>query len=235
MSKPVVGITLGDGSDPGVHAIRQDYLRSVEGAGAVPLLLAPVAPQDVPHLLDRVDGVLLSGGGDLDPAFYGQAPHEKLGRVSRARDEFELALTREALRRDLPILAICRGHQVLNVALGGTLLQHIASDLRGATEHDAPGERWRLVHEVELLPRTRLREIVGRERVSVNSSHHQALDRIADGLAVSARCPTDGVVEGLELPRARFVLAVQWHPEVFWSRPDPFQALFSAHSEACRR
>ncbi len=234
MSKPLVGITLGEGSEPGVDAIREDYLRSVEQAGALPLLLAPLAPEEAPHLLDRLDGVLLSGGGDLDPALYGQARHERLGRVDRARDEFELALTREALRRDLPILAICRGHQLLNVAMGGTLLQHIASHLRGATEHDASEERGRLVHEVELLPRTRLRAILGRERVSVNSSHHQALDRIAAGLAISARCPADGVIEGLELPGARFVLAVQWHPEVFWSRPQPFRALFSAHSEACR-
>ena len=130
VTRPVVGITLGDGDEPGLHAMREDYVRSVEQAGAVPVVLPPVRPEDVPALLDRLDGVVLSGGVDVDPSLYGQAPHPRLGRVNRRRDDFELALTREALRRDVPILAICRGQQVLNVATGGTLLQDIPSELR---------------------------------------------------------------------------------------------------------
>jgi len=232
--RPVIGVTLGDGDEPGVHAMREDYVRSVEQAGAIPVVLPPVCPGDVTAILDRLDGVLLSGGVDVDPVLYGQAPHPKLGRVNRRRDDFELALTREALRRDQPILAICRGHQVLNVARGGTLVQDIPSIVGGAMEHDAPGPRCRRAHRVEVTGSSRLREILGLDTLSVNSLHHQAVDRVGEGLLAAARCPDDGVIEGLEMPGRRFVVAVQWHPESFWSEPDPFQRLFDAHAEACR-
>jgi putative glutamine amidotransferase len=232
--RPMVGVTLGDGDEPGLHTMREDYVRSVEQAGGVPVVLPPVRPGDVPALLDRLDGILLSGGVDVDPALYGQAPHAKLGRVNRRRDDFELELTREALRRDQPILAICRGHQVLNVATGGTLVQDIPSLVGGAMEHDAPGPRRRRSHPVEITASSRLHEILGEGTVFVNSLHHQAVDRIGEGLVVSARSPEDGIVEGLEMPGRRFVVAVQWHPESFWTGPDSFQTLFDAHAEACR-
>ncbi len=233
--RPMIGVTLGDGDEPGVHAMREDYVRSVEQAGALPVVLPPVRPDDVTAILDRLDGVLLSGGVDVDPALYGQTPHPKLGRVNRRRDDFELALTREALRRDQPILAICRGHQVLNVASGGTLVQDIPSILKGAMEHDAPGPRCRRSHRVLVTASSRLSQILGDVELSVNSLHHQAVDRVGQGLLTSARCPEDGVIEGLEMPDRRFVVAVQWHPESFWSQPDSFQRLFDAHAEACRR
>jgi putative glutamine amidotransferase len=232
--RPVVGITIGDGTRPGFHALRVDCVRSVEQAGASPVVLPPLRPEDAPGLLDRLDGLLLSGGGDVDPALYGAIPHPRLGRVDRRRDDFELALVREALARDLPVLAICRGQQVLNVATGGTLLQDIPSELGGAMNHDAPGRRRNRSHAVAVVPGTRLREIMGRQDLSVNSFHHQAVARSGAGLVVSARCPQDGVIEGLEMPGRRFVVAVQWHPESFWSRPDSFQPLFDAHAEACR-
>jgi putative glutamine amidotransferase len=233
--RPVVGITLGDGGRPGFHAMREDYVRSVEQAGAVPVVLPPLRAEDVAALVGRLDGVLLSGGVDLDPVLFSQAPHPKLGQVNRRRDDFELALTRAALRQDLPILAICRGHQVLNVATGGTLIQDIPSLVKGANVHDARGPRWRRAHRVELEPQSRLREILGQDTIPVNSFHHQAVDRLGEGLVVSARSPEDGVVEGIEMPTRRFVVAVQWHPESFWSRPDSFQPLFDAHAEACRK
>ena len=233
--RPMIGVTLGDGDEPGVHAMREDYVRSVEQAGAIPVVLPPVRPEDATAILDRLDGVLLSGGVDVDPALYGQAPHPKLGRVNRRRDDFELALTREALRRDLPILAICRGHQVLNVASGGTLVQDIPSIVGGAMEHDAPGPRCRRSHRVLVTASSRLCEILGDVTLSVNSLHHQAVDRVGQGLLTSARCPDDGVIEGLEMPDRRFVIAVQWHPESFWNGADSFQRLFDAHAEACRR
>lgn len=232
--RPLVGVTLGDGDEPGVHAMREDYVRSVEQADAVPVVLPPVSPGDVPALLDRLDGVVLSGGVDVDPALYGQAPHPKLGRVNRRRDDFELALTREALRRDVPILAICRGHQVLNVATGGTLVQDVPSLIEGAVKHDGQGPRWRHAHRVEVTAPSRLRDILGQDALAVNSIHHQAVGRVGEDLVVSARCPEDGVVEGLEMPGRRFVVSVQWHPESFWNRPDTFQRLFDAHTEACR-
>jgi putative glutamine amidotransferase len=234
VKRPIIGITLGDGSEPGVHALRDDYLRSVEQAGAVPVLLPALAVADAAPLLERLDGLLLSGGDDVDPRLYGQEPHLKLRDVDRRRDEFELALVREVLRRDRPLLAICRGQQVLNVAMGGTLLQDIPSELGVVADHDAPGERTVRRHAVEVLAHTRLRAILERSELDVNSIHHQAVARLGAGLAVSARSPEDGVIEGLELPGARFVVAVQWHPESFWNESDSFQRLFDAHAEACR-
>jgi putative glutamine amidotransferase len=234
VTRPVVGLTLGDADQKGFHRMREDYVRSVERAGAVPVILPPVDPGDVGALLDRLDGVLLSGGVDVDPALYGQAPHPKLGRVDRRRDDFEIALVREALRRDSPVLAICRGQQVLNVATGGTLVQDIPSSLERAVGHDGTGPRCRRTHRVAVARGTRLREILGQDVASVNSFHHQSVDAVGEGLVVSARCPEDGVVEGLEMPSRAFVLAVQWHPESFCGRPGSFQPLFDAHAEACR-
>lgn len=232
--RPVIGITLGDGDRPGFHAIREDYVRCVEQANAVPVVLAAGLPDHAPTLLDRIDGLVLSGGADLDPELYAQAPHPKLRRVDRRRDDFELALVRLALERDLPTLAICRGQQVLNVALGGTLVQDIPSTIKGAMQHDAPGRRSRRSHPVEMLAGSRLREILGHDTVSVNSFHHQSVDRVGAGLVVSGRCPQDDVIEALEMPERRFVLAVQWHPESFWSKASSFQPLFDAHAAACR-
>lgn len=231
--RPVVGITLGDGDEPGMHAMREDYVRSVEQAGAVPLVLPPVRPEDAGLVLDRLDGLVLSGGVDVDPVLYGQPAHPKLGRVNRRRDDFELALVREALERSVPVLGICRGQQVLNVARGGTLVQDIPSEWTGAMVHDARGRRWRRAHDVDVLPGTRLGALLRRDSVAVNSFHHQAVASVGDGLAVSARS-RDGIVEGIEMPGRRFVVAVQWHPESFWRLEDSFQVLFDAHAEACR-
>jgi putative glutamine amidotransferase len=232
--RPVVGITLGGSDAPGLLAIREDYVRSVEQAGAVPVALPPAEAGDAPLVLDRLDGLVLSGGVDVDPVLYGREPHPKLARVDRRRDDFELALVAEALRRDLPVLGICRGQQVLNVARGGTLVQDIPSQWTGAMGHDVRGRRWRRAHDVDVLPGTRLRAVLGRDVVPVNSFHHQAVEDLGDGLVVSARCPADGMIEGVELPSARFVVAVQWHPESFWNRDDSFQVIFDAHAEACR-
>jgi putative glutamine amidotransferase len=218
----------------GFHVLREDYVRSVEQAGCLAVLLPPGSPADAGALLDRLDGLLLSGGADVDPALYGQAPHAKLGRVVRNRDEFEVALCREALRRDLPVLAICRGQQVLNVATGGTLIQDIPSVIGGAVDHDPPAERWDAVHDVELLRGSRLRAILGRETLAVNSFHHQAVDVLGAGLVASAHSVPDRIVEGIEDRSRRFALGVQWHPEAFWREPQAFGPLFDALAQAAR-
>jgi putative glutamine amidotransferase len=229
VTRPAVGVTIGyDERRSGLHLLRQDYLRSVEAAGGLPLILAPGRPEDASDLLDRVDALILTGGGDVDPALYGQAPHPKLGPIIRERDDFELALCKEVLRRDLPLLAICRGHQVLNVATGGTLIQDIPSEVTGGLDHDPRGERWERAHDVRICNGTRLREILGRETISVNSFHHQAVAQLGQGLLVSARTSDERIVEAIESPGRRFVLGVQWHPEAFWDRGDGFQALFEA-------
>jgi len=230
VTRPAIGVTIENArQEPEVFRLREDYVRSVETAGGLPLVLAPGRPEDAAEVLGRVDALLLTGGADLDPKYYGEKPHPQLGPTFEERDAFELALVREALRRDLPLLAICRGHQVLNVAMGGTLVQDIPSQLPGAGAHDPDVERWETCHEVEILPGTRLREILGTERVAVNSFHHQSVKGLGGDLVLSARSP-DGVVEGIELPRGtrRFVLGVQWHPESFWDHPPGFGSLFEA-------
>jgi putative glutamine amidotransferase len=230
VTRPAIGVTIENPrQEPEVFRLREDYVRSVETAGGLPLVLAPGRPEDAAEVLGRVDALLLTGGADLDPKYYGEKPHLKLGPTFEERDAFELALVREALRRDLPLLAICRGHQVLNVAMGGTLVQDIPSQLPGAGAHDPDVERWETCHDVEILPGTRLREILGTERVAVNSFHHQSVKGLGGGLVLSARSP-DGVVEGIEVPRGtrRFVVGVQWHPESFWDHPPGFGSLFEA-------
>jgi putative glutamine amidotransferase len=230
VSRPTVGLTIENPrAEREVFRLREDYVRSVETAGALPLIFAPGRPEDAPELLDHVGGLVLTGGADIDPNLYGEEPHAALGTVFRERDAFEIALCREALRRDLPVLAICRGHQVLNVATGGTLVQDIPSQVPGAGAHDPDVERWQTCHDVRILPATRLREILGTENVAVNSFHHQAVKQLGEGLVVSAQSP-DGVVEGIEMPRQakRFVVGVQWHPESFWDHPPGFAPLFEA-------
>ena len=227
-SRPAIGITLDfSRQDREQFALRDDYVRAVEEAQGLPLVLAPGRPEDAPELLDRLDGLVLSGGGDVDPSLYGEDPHPNLGRVTPERDAFELALCREALRRRLPVLAICRGQQVLNVATGGTLVQDIPSELAGSVDHDPESERWATAHPVKILPGTRLREILGTETVAVNSFHHQAVKELGQGLVVSARSE-DGVIEGIELPAQPFAVGVQWHPEAFWDHGRAFQPLFEA-------
>jgi putative glutamine amidotransferase len=165
VTRPAIAVTIENPrQEPEVFRLREDYVRSVETAGGLPLIFAPGRPQDAGEVLDHVGGLLLTAGPTWTPRQYGETPHPKLGPTFDDRDAFELALCREALRRDLPILAICRGHQVLNVATGGTLVQDIPSQIPGAGAHDPEVERWETCHEVEILPQTRLREILGTEK-----------------------------------------------------------------------
>ena len=238
MARVPVGLTIGNSKEAEIYALRDDYVRAVETAGGLPFVLAPGDPADAPALaseyLDRVEALVLSGGADIDPALYGEDRHATVTQVFPERDAFEVALCREALRRDMPVLAICRGHQLLNVATGGTLFQDIASQVEAAAVHDPDQERWERCHDVEVLAGTRLREILGQERVAVNSFHHQAVKDLGRGLVLAARGCDDGVIEGMEMPDRKFVLGVQWHPESFWDRPQGFQPLFQALVNAAR-
>ena len=235
MKRPLIGVTIGYASkNHEIFTLRDDYVRAVEKAGGLPVVLAPGRPEDAADLLETVDGLLLTGGADVDPGLYGEERHETVTRVIPERDAFEIALCREALRKDQALLAICRGQQVLNVATGGTLIQDIPSQVSGAGDHDPETERWETVHQVRILPRTRLREILERETIDVNSFHHQAVRGLGQGLVISATATEDGVIEGIELPGRRLAVGVQWHPEAFWDQPDDFQPLFDALVKACR-
>jgi putative glutamine amidotransferase len=191
------------------------YVAAVQRAGGLALLITPEQELvDAPdELLDRVDGLVLSGGHDMDPAFYGAEAHAATNNVDPLRDAFEIALTRRAVQRDMPVLGICRGIQVLNVAFGGTLHQHLP-DLVGHEDHRrVPGSFDGADHDVRLEPGSLAALAAGELLHATKSHHHQGLDQIGEGLAVTGRSTMDELVEAIELPDHRFVLGVQWHPE----------------------
>jgi putative glutamine amidotransferase len=222
----------------GVDRVRLNaaYIRALEGAGLVPLVVPPLANAEAAtRILDVVSGLVLTGGEDLDPSLYGDAPHPALGPVNCARDVTELALLAGARERSLPTLAICRGIQVVNVGLGGTLIQDLPSQRKDVAAHELDDERRMRVHDVNVEPSSRLAEIVGAESVGVNSIHHQAVDRLGDAIRVSARAD-DGVIEGVESDDPRWwMVGVQWHPEELTTTPEPWdRRLFAAFADACR-
>jgi putative glutamine amidotransferase len=188
--------------------VPHDYVLAVERAGGRALLVPP-ATDGVEETLDALDGLIFSGGSDLDPAIYGQEPHPEVTDVSRPRDDAELVLLGAAMERDMPVLAICRGSQVLNVALGGDLVQHLPDVVGDESHKHTPGEF--ADHEVEIDEGSRLGRLLG-GRSSVKSHHHQGFGRLGGGLAAAARAD-DGTVEGLEDPSRRFAVGVLWHPE----------------------
>lgn len=215
---PVIGIScstlvLADLRGVPRYALSRYYTECVAAAGGLPWMLPSMDPDLAAAYLARLDGLVLSGGLDVDPTYYGQEPLPALGQVDGVRDAFELALVRGAREQGIPILAICRGVQVANVAFGGTLLQHIPGQVKGALKHDQEALRDdALSHSVEVVKGSRLHDMAGATQLRVNSFHHQAVDRPAPGFTVCARAP-DGVIEGLEDPRHPFFVGVQWHPE----------------------
>jgi len=213
VAKPVIGITtyLTPASWGAWHLeavlVPASYVRAVERAGGVPVLIPPGASYD--ETLDRVDGLIFSGGSDLDPELYGEDAHAETVGIFRERDDFELGLMRAALERDVPLLAICRGSQVLNVALGGDLEQHLPDRLGHEGHKEVSGTFSE--HAVEPVPGTTLAPLIG-ERTTVKSHHHQGYGRLGDGLREAARAE-DGTVEAIEDPSRRFTVGVLWHPE----------------------
>jgi putative glutamine amidotransferase len=191
----------------------RSYADAVQRAGGLALLLPPdpAATEEPDLLLNGIDGLILSGGSDVDPATYGAVPHPKTGRTWPERDRFEIALARRAVERELPLLGICRGMHVLNVALGGTLIQHLP-DVLGRSDHrHTPGSFGD--HEVRLEPGSVAARASGTERLAVKSHHHQGLDELGEGLVASGWSPGDELVEAVELPEHPFALGVLWHPE----------------------
>jgi len=215
-----------------------DYRQAVLHVGGDVRVLDATMPID--EALEGLDGLLLPGGEDVDPARYGEPRHETVVDADPVRDQFEVTLLLEARRRRMPILAICRGIQVLNVACGGTLIQDIPSQVPEAIEHNfkVPAHMpFHLAHEVwlekdTLLARLMKESLVSGDTLAVNSRHHQAVKDVAPGFKVVATAP-DGVIEAIEDPAARFCLGVQWHPENFW-RTGEFRALFEGFLEASR-
>lgn len=237
MAQPVIGLTL-DHEPPGGYsqfpwyAIRENYVRAVKAAGGVPVLL-PHEPELAADYLALVDGLIVSGGGfDIDPALFGASTRHPSVTTKDRRTAFELRAAEGALSRDMPLLGICGGAQLLNVALGGTLIQDIPDEVPKALPHRQKNPRNEPSHPVAVAEGSLLARLAGVSRLEVNSAHHQAVKAAGRGLAVCALAP-DGVVEGIEDPRRRFCLGIQWHPEFAISAAD--RAIFRAFVEASQR
>jgi putative glutamine amidotransferase len=227
-----VAVTAGIRQDGDTSRVRLTaaYVTALENAGLVPIIIPPLSNERAAAaILESVSGLVLTGGGDVDPARYGETPHPKIRSINPARDATESALIEEAKNRGTPVLAICRGIQILNVALGGTLVQDIASQCGTDIGHDDEGARNSRAHPIAIEPGSLIAAAMGTESCSVNSFHHQSVKQVADGMRVTARSP-DGVVEGLEsVGNDWWVLAVQWHPEEMNESPEPWdRGLFNA-------
>lgn len=236
MAQPIIGLTL-DSEPPGGYskthpwyALRENYCTAVVEAGGLPVLL-PHEPAQVGAYLGLIGGLIVTGGAfDVDPALFGAASRHASVITKDRRTEFELAMTKGALAADKPVFGICGGQQLLNVALGGTLIQHIPDEVPAALAHEQPNPRTEPGHTVAITEGTLLRRITGVSELAVNSAHHQAVKEVAPGLIVDARAP-DGVIEGIEDPSRRFCIGVQWHPEYGLSDGD--KRLFAAFIAAC--
>jgi len=216
--RPLIGVPCHTNRRHPRHLSRfcmlQTYCRALEAVGGAPVLIPLLHDDALADICRQLDGLFLAGGGDIAPRHFGQVRSARLVRVDPPRDQAELLLIHHAMNSDLPIFGICRGLQALNVALGGTLFQDIAAEIPHALRHNFHPDHppTHLGHDVLVKDGTHLSSIVGSGRLAVNSFHHQSVAKVAPGLIVAARAP-DGVVEALEAPEKRFVVAVQWHPE----------------------
>ena len=242
---PVIGVTATLKEDVDSVAQRPlgsfvradlDYVNCVAHAGGIPMILPPIAGT-AEEVARRIDGLLLCGGSDLDPGYYGEAPIPELDVTIPARDTFEMALVEQVLERGIPVFGICRGLQVLNVALGGTLYQDLPSQFGGGSiAHRQQMPKWQWTHEVEVDGGSNIAKIMETDSLRVNSYHHQAVKDLADGLVLAARA-SDGVVEAAESRNLseRWLVGVQWHAEAMRSTGPEHRNLFEAHVEAAER
>jgi len=237
MAQPVIGLTL-DSEPPGGYskthpwyALRENYCTAVVAAGGLPILL-PHEPERAADYLGLIQGLIVTGGAfDVDPALFGATAKHASVTTKDRRTAFEFAITKGALQADKPVFGICGGQQLLNVVLGGTLIQHIPDEVENALAHEQPNPRTEPGHTVAIARGTRLHKITQSDELAVNSAHHQAVKDVAPGVVIDATAP-DGVIEGIEDPRHRFCIGVQWHPEYGLSEGD--KRLFAAFIAACR-
>ena len=243
--RPIIGITpdFHPGNTKGfssqgepTYFLRARYVEAIKDLGGIPFVL-PIAedPKLRAELLRRIDGLLITGSGpDLDPRLYGERPTARFKIMSKERSAFELGLAKQALKLDRPVLGICGGLQLLNVAMGGSLIQDIATQMRGALTHQQETAATRTSHRVKITRGTHLHKILRADVLKVNSSHHQAPKKIAPGFVMNA-VSADGIIEGLESPQHRFVIGVQWHPEFLYPKDEASRRLFKSFLRAAAR
>jgi len=241
---PLIGITAdmsgvtangtGAAQEPTL-CLPERYYHAVQKAGGIPLVLPLIGLRSTLHeTLQHLDGILVSGGNfDIHPSYYGEKPISALGAIKRQRTEFELEVIDLALNQDLPLLGICGGAQAINVALGGSLYQDIATELPNAGQHEQGAKKDKGGHPVEIHPGTRLRQIVQEQTLEVNTTHHQAVRKVGKGLIVNAEAK-DGLIEGIESPNHKFVLGVQWHPEALLDKDPCQRRIFSSFISAAK-
>ena len=242
---PLIGITADIANPPSktiqsnaerVSFLPERYVSAVEQAGGTPVILPSIGSKfSIQKYVDALDGLVISGGDfDIHPRYYGERAGKNLGNFIPKRTDFELALAEMAMRRDMPLLGICGGAQVVNVALGGSLIQDIQTQVAGAAEHQQSAKKQIGGHLVEIIDGSLLHRIVNRLSLEVNTTHHQAIKNLGKGLIVNAVAP-DGVIEGIESQLHSFVLGVQWHPEVLAPRRFAHRQLFSSFLASCKR
>lgn len=225
MTQPIIGVTMQPAE--GRQQINNGYINSILAAGGIPLCIPNDTPIDA--VIDRIDGLLVIGGDDIDPRFFNEDPHAGLGHVDPKRDDSDLNAVKHAIVRELPLLAICRGEQVLNVAFGGSLYQDIPAQWPNAIQHKQQSARDTQIHAVDVVAQSKLASIVG-TRIRTNSFHHQSVKDVHAPLVVSATT-SDGVIEAIEHEDMPFCIGVQWHPEEL--KDESSQKLFRAFVEAC--
>lgn len=213
----------------GYSMINEDYYKGVQAAGGIPVIIPIIGSDIVDPLLSRLDGIILSGGGDLDPWYFGESPIKDLNVITPDRDGCEIEIAKKSIEMSIPILGICRGLQILNVAMGGTLYQDIYAQKKSdeIIKHTQMAPRWYGSHKVFIESNTMLLDIMKKETILVNSFHHQAIKTLGDGLKINAYSP-DKIIEGIEGTDEQFILGVQWHPENMWEKNKIFLELFKA-------
>ncbi|MEK4426292.1 gamma-glutamyl-gamma-aminobutyrate hydrolase family protein [Solibacillus sp. FSL K6-1523] len=225
--KPVIGLTMHPVE--GKKEINNTYINAIQKAGGTPICLPIINEENVEQILNIVDGIVSIGGYDINPLIFGEEPHYKLGVVIDERDKSDMLIMKCAFERELPILGICRGEQVMNVAFGGTLYQDIDTQVENILKHTQVSLRHEVTHTV-VLEQSKLQQIVGASSILTNSFHHQAVARVADGFIINARAK-DGVIEGIEHPTHPYCIGVQWHPEGL-ENDAPSDKLFKSFIEA---
>lgn len=227
MPSPIIGITCDYDVAKQASQLHRGYYDAIVEAGGLPVLLPNMHEEKALELLNSLDGLLLSGGNDVEPGFFGEAPIPKLGFINPFRDSLEISLCRQAMKQDMPVLGICRGIQLMNIAMGGTIYQDLESQWTSGKlyKHSQQAPDWYGSHEVELEKDSKLIQLLGVEKLRTNSFHHQAIKKLAPCFKATAWCG-DGVVEGIESPSHTFAVGVQWHPEKMWQRDEKMLGLF---------